>query len=262
MRFPKGTFQILVQAVLFATLATGIAMAQRGGGGHGGGGMGGGHVGGVSGGYHGGGVAVSGGYRGGAYGGVYHGGYYGGHYGYYGGHYGYYGGRYYGWPYYYGYWGGYWPYYGYGYSYGPGYSYYPYDYAYDYPYYPASYPTYSNSYPQAQPASNVTVVYPPQQPDRANPSMTEYDQYGQPVRRDAPAASSAPAGASTSGSPIYLIAFRDRTIRAVSAYWVNGNTLHYVTMEHQEQQAPLDSVDRSMSEQLNRERRVPFSLGR
>jgi hypothetical protein len=41
---------------------------------------------------------------------------------------------------------------------------------------------------------------------------------------------------------------------------VNGNTLHYVTLEHLEKQAPLDSVDRALSDRLNRERRVPFTL--
>ncbi|HTS61884.1 MAG TPA: hypothetical protein VMH28_07655 [Candidatus Acidoferrales bacterium] len=254
MRLAKGPVRILVRVVLCGCLAVGIGLAQRGGG-HAGG-MGGGHVS-MGGGGH---VAVGGGYHGGGYyGGARYGGYYGGHY--YGG---YYGGRYYGYPYY----GGYWPYWGFGFSYWPGYSYgYPYyGYGYDYPYYsyPSysySYPASSYSYPQAQPGSNVTVVYPPQQAERANPSMTEYDQYGQPVRRDSGVPSSAGGGGGGS-SPVYLIAFKDRTIRAVSAYWSEGGNLYYVTMDHQERQAPLDTVDRSMSEQLNRERRVPFSLGR
>jgi hypothetical protein len=68
-----------------------------------------------------------------------------------------------------------------------------------------------------------------------------------------------PQGA-VSGSPIYLIAFKDHAIRAVSAYWVDGKVLHIVTLERQEQQVPLDSVDRSLSQQLNNERQVPFQL--
>jgi hypothetical protein len=94
--------------------------------------------------------------------------------------------------------------------------------------------------------------------------MREYDQYGQEIRRGdygASAGSAAPSN-SSSGSPVYLIAFNDHTIRAVAAYWVNGTTLHYVSLEHQERQAPMDSIDRALSEQLNRERRVQFSLGR
>ena len=49
-------------------------------------------------------------------------------------------------------------------------------------------------------------------------------------------------------------------IRAAAAYWVTGQTLHYVTLEHEERQVPLDTVDRQFSAQLNRERRVQFQL--
>jgi hypothetical protein len=49
-------------------------------------------------------------------------------------------------------------------------------------------------------------------------------------------------------------------IRAAAAYWVEGRTLHYVTLQHEEKQAPIESVDRDLSMRLNRERRVTFSL--
>src|SRR5207248_2118906 len=125
----------------------------------------------------------------------------------------------------------YYPSYGFGYSYWPGF----YDYGYN------SYPVYS--YPEYQPASNVTVVYPQQAQtapapvyvERANPVVREYDEYGQPVGQPAAAFSG-----SSSGSPLYLIALRDQTIRAAAAYWVDGKTLHYVTLQHEEKQAPLD----------------------
>ena len=104
----------------------------------------------------------------------------------------------------------------------------------------------------------MTVVYPQQAQtapapvyvERANPVVREYDEYGQPVGQ--PAASS--------GSPLYLIALRDQTIRAAAAYWVDGKTLHYVTLQHEEKQASLDTIDRDLSLRLNRERRVQFSL--
>ena len=191
-----------------------------------------------------------GGSRGGFVGGGYsHGGYYGG---YRGGYYrnGFFYGGYY--PYGYGFGYGY-PYLGLGFGLGywPDYYGYPYDYGYGYPY---SYPY--DGYASYQTSPNVTVVYPTQAaptviaPDRANPVTREYDQYGQEVR---------PGGA-TAGSPVYLIAFTDHTIRAASAYWVDGQMLHYVTLEHEERQVPLSMVDRSLSSQLNRERRVPFQL--
>ena len=60
--------------------------------------------------------------------------------------------------------------------------------------------------------------------------------------------------------PLYLLAMRDGTIRAVLAYWTDGTALHYVTMDHEQKQAPLSSVDRALSERLNRERNVTFRL--
>ena len=41
-----------------------------------------------------------------------------------------------------------------------------------------------------------------------------------------------------------------------------GATLHYVTMERQTKTVELASVDRELSERLNRERHVAFSLSR
>jgi len=63
-------------------------------------------------------------------------------------------------------------------------------------------------------------------------------------------------------SSLYLIAFKDRTIRAVLAYWADGATLHYVTMDHEQKQTTVASVDRELSERLNRERNVAFRLAR
>ena len=281
----------LLRLVLCTCLAIGVGVAQRHGGGVSGG-VRGGSVGG--GGFRGG--SVGGGFRGGSVGGGFRGGtmngggfvgggggfagnrgfgfnggsrnFGGRNFGFNGGFHNF-GGRNFGfrggfrgyWPYYsFGF--GYWPYYGYGYGYpyygyGYGYPYYDYSYAYD-PYdYPSAYPATYSAYQPAQPASNVTVVYPQQSYERPNPMLREYDQYGNELRH-APAAANAPPA--SGGSPIYLIAFKDRAIRAVAAYWVDGNTLHYVTLERQEHQVSLDAVDRAMSEQLNRERRVPFAL--
>lgn len=253
------------------------AMAQRGGGGHGGGG-GGGHVGGgggfSGGGFHGGGGFTGGGFRGGGFsGGGFSGGFRGGvgfnggfrgGLGFRGGYGGYYGGFY----------GGYWPY-SWGYSSWPYWAYdnYPYyGYGYD-PYYGASYGSaYSTgySYPAYQTSPGVTVVYPQQgaamYSDQApRPAIHEYDQYGQEVPLQGPnggagAGAYGAANAAPSGSPIYLIAFKDQSIRAAASYSVSGQTLHYVTLEHEEKQAPLSSVDRELSARLNHERRVQFQL--
>jgi hypothetical protein len=59
---------------------------------------------------------------------------------------------------------------------------------------------------------------------------------------------------------LFLLAMNDGTIRAVLAYWVEGTTVHYVTMDHEQKQTPLSSLDHSLSERLNRERNVTFRL--
>ena len=46
--------------------------------------------------------------------------------------------------------------------------------------------------------------------------------------------------------PLYLLAMKDGTIRAVVAYWVDGATVHYVTMDHEQKQTTLASLDRSL----------------
>ncbi|HLJ14550.1 MAG TPA: hypothetical protein VKV15_08655 [Bryobacteraceae bacterium] len=96
-----------------------------------------------------------------------------------------------------------------------------------------------NFVPQpVQPAMRTPPSPPPPQPSQPNEleSQTEY----QPT--------------------IYLLAFKDSTIRAAVAYWVSGNTLHYVTREHETRAVPLAKVDRDFSIQLNRERHVDLRL--
>jgi hypothetical protein len=145
----------------------------------------------------------------------------------------------------------YYPYFGLGLGYGGG--------LYEEPYYDPYYygPGGYGGYASYQTSPNVTVIYPQQQlaaaeppPERARPVTREYDQYGQEVKPGVPGAA----------SPVFLIAFNDHVIRAAAAYWVDGKTLHYVTLQHEEKQAPLDTVDRSLSAQLNRERQIPFQL--
>lgn len=230
--------KLVLRIALCCSLTAGVGVAQRrsgggsmGGGFHGGGisrgGSGGSMFRGGGGGMGGtafrgsGGIGHSGGFRG------YRGGYYGGYYS------GYYS------PYFYSGFGlgyGYWPWYS---DYGYGYS---------------SYPAYS--YPVYQPSPNVTVVYAPPAAAPATVYVERAgslrDEYGQEIRR--------PRSAPDSDSSIYLIAFRDRSIFAAVAYWAEGSTLHYVTQEHEHKQVPLGTVDRDLSDKLNRERGVAFSL--
>ncbi len=73
----------------------------------------------------------------------------------------------------------------------------------------------------------------------------------------------APADAQTNApteNPTYLIAFKDHTIYAAVAYWVEGQTLHYVTNQNTHNQVSLDLVDRDLTDRLNRERNIDVRL--
>ena len=59
---------------------------------------------------------------------------------------------------------------------------------------------------------------------------------------------------------IYLIAFKDHTILPSLAYWVEGDTLNYITEQGTPNRASLSLIDRDFSKQLNRERHIEFSL--
>ena len=91
-------------------------------------------------------------------------------------------------------------------------------------------------------------------PERANPVMRDYsgDSSGVQVY-DAPGRE--PLESSTDqGADYYLIAFKDHSIYSAFAYWVQGDTLHYVTPQRVHNQVSLALVDRELTEKLNRGR--------
>jgi len=85
-----------------------------------------------------------------------------------------------------------------------------------------------------------------------------------PSRTRGPAPTQAERGLATPLSEeeatIYLIAMKDSSIFATVGYWVEGDTLNYLTREGSHNRASLDLVDRELSQRLNDERRVEFKL--
>ena len=61
---------------------------------------------------------------------------------------------------------------------------------------------------------------------------------------------------------IYQIAFKSGTTYSTVAYWMDGDTLNYVTRDGAVNRASLDLIDRELSAQLNQERGVEFRLPR
>jgi hypothetical protein len=76
----------------------------------------------------------------------------------------------------------------------------------------------------------------------------------------------APAPAVNPGDPLgptenyYLIAYKNHSIYSALAYWVEGDTLHYVTTENTHNQASLSLIDVDRTYKLNADRSVPFSV--
>jgi hypothetical protein len=147
--------------------------------------------------------------------------------------------------------------------------------------YPVFVGGYDYSYPYQQ-TPNVTVVAPPQyatQPaapiiinqyfgsETAQPSVTEYGPYGREIPpgdssepRIYQAPSNAPAEPSASDSVVFFIALQDSSVYTAVAYWVDGETLHYITPHGKHNQTSLALVDRDLSARLNAGQKVDFHL--
>lgn len=88
------------------------------------------------------------------------------------------------------------------------------------------------------------------------------DRAGDDDRQPAPP----PDDVSNPGDPIglpqnyYLIAYRDHTVYPALAYWVEGDTLHYVTTQNTHNQASLALIDLDQTTKLNADRAIPFAI--
>ena len=60
--------------------------------------------------------------------------------------------------------------------------------------------------------------------------------------------------------PHYLLAFKDHSVYSAVAYWVDGDTLHYFTAGNVHNQASMSLIDRPLTERLNRELGIDFTL--
>jgi len=49
----------------------------------------------------------------------------------------------------------------------------------------------------------------------------------------------------------YMLAFKDHSIYSAVAYWVDGDTIHYMVSGNLHKQAPISSIDRELTGRLN-----------
>jgi len=142
-------------------------------------------------------------------------------------------------------------------------------------FYPLFVGGYSNPYPYDQ-QPNVTIIYPAQTapqvtinqqfgPEPARPVIREYGPGSWPNSPESPGvrvyeAPSPPPAPPSEDQVIFLIALKDSSVYSAVAYWVEGETLHYVTPQGKHNQVSLDLVDRQVSDKLNQGRKVEFRL--
>lgn len=140
------------------------------------------------------------------------------------------------------------PYYGWGW----GYAWDPYFWGWDTsaPYYDSSsdsgYAGYSGDYqPQPPVIVNQVMPYVDQAPPPPQPVVREYRP---------------PAESTNNGPVLYLFALKNNNILAAYTYWAEKGDLHYVNLDHQMKQIPLSSIDRELTDRLNRERNLSVRL--
>jgi hypothetical protein len=131
-------------------------------------------------------------------------------------------------------------------------------------YYPQEpgYPAYAQ---QAQPP--VVIINQNFRPDTANPVVRDYSNTPLPEptlkmyeNQSRPGGVQGQPTVADDQPTVYLIAMRDHTIFPAVAYWVEGDTLNYITTQGGHNRATLAAVDREFSKQLNDERHVEFRL--
>ncbi|MGC8791824.1 MAG: hypothetical protein ACP5U2_00355 [Bryobacteraceae bacterium] len=129
---------------------------------------------------------------------------------------------------------------------------------------PMIWPVYVGGYyPYWDPQPQVTIVM-PLQPAPAPVTINQYfASEARPQERETVTTYQAPVRAPVeppAESVTFLIALKDSSVYMALAYWVEGDTLHYITPQGQHNKVSLDLVDRALSEKLNQGRKVEFKL--
>lgn len=131
---------------------------------------------------------------------------------------------------------------------------------------PILWPVYVGGYYPYEPAPQITIVSPPQPsaPVTINQYFSEAPRAREaPPERETVSTFQAPVRPPVeppAESVLFLIALKDSSVYSAVAYWVEGDTLHYITPQGRHNQVSLDLVDREVSEKLNRGRKVEFRL--
>lgn len=130
--------------------------------------------------------------------------------------------------------------------------------------YPVLWPVWVGGYyPYYEPQPNITIVMPPQ-PATAPVTINQYFAgEAKSGERETVSTYQAPTRSPVeppADSVTFLIALKDSSVYSAVAYWVEGDTLHYITPQGRHNKVSLELVDRPLSEKLNQGRKVEFRL--
>jgi len=111
--------------------------------------------------------------------------------------------------------------------------------------------------PQANP---LTREYSPDAVPDQQTGLRVYQNQSHPYSDMPPTTASVRQPVNDDEPTLYLIAFKDHSIVQALGYWMEGDALHYVSVERTLNQVSLNLIDRDLSQRLNDERGVPFKL--
>ncbi len=118
-------------------------------------------------------------------------------------------------------------------------------------------PAYSG-YPQPQPPT--IIINQNFQPETIHPQLKDYSNVALPEPGVVIPAPGTPAPANDQQQNVFLIAMKDNSVVTAQAYWVQDDTLNYITLNGAQNHVSLSLVDRDLSIRLNGERQVQFRL--
>jgi hypothetical protein len=132
-------------------------------------------------------------------------------------------------------------------------------------YYPYVWPAYGGGFTYPYPQQpNVIVIQQPSAPPQQPAPQVIIQNFATPAESDTvsiyQAPSRKPVETSTVNPEYYLIAFKDNTIYSALGYWIEGDTLHYLTSGNVRNQVSLELVDEPLTERLNKDRGVDVKL--
>ena len=118
--------------------------------------------------------------------------------------------------------------------------------------------------PPLPPEPPVVIINQAYRPEVLNPVLNDYSNV--PLLESAPLEQrqSEPPPAvvqrSDQSPTIYLIALNDGTLVAALGFWMEGDTLNYITRDGNRNRISIDRVDREFSIKLNADRKLEFKL--